>query len=134
MQKIIMAMMGMMFAMGLSGCMGSNTQDMGSPNMIKVIREPKHSSVSDVPIRRKIQTGKIETVDYNSSIISPEREGYKAPEPQKQRSKSRSRSKYGNRVTNRVGNRVSSEVSRVENKADTVVNGAIDNALGRLFR
>jgi len=73
MQKIIMAMMGMMFAMGLSGCMGSNTQDMGSPNMIKVIREPKHSSVSDVPIRRKIQTGKIETVDYNSSIISPER-------------------------------------------------------------
>jgi len=110
-------MIGVMFAMGLAGCMGSNTQDMGSPNTIKVIREPKYSN--NTPTRRKIQTGKIEVVDYNSSIISPEREGYKAPEPQKQR------------VTNRVGNRVA---SRVENKADTAVNGAIDNALGRLFR
>lgn len=124
-----MVMIGVMFAMGLAGCMGSNTQDMGSPNTIKVIREPKYSN--NTPTRRKIQTGKIEVVDYNSSIISPEREGYKAPEPQKQRSESRSRNKYGNRVTNRVGNRVA---SRVENKADTAVNGAIDNALGRLFR
>ena len=133
MQKIIMVMIGMMFTMGLPGCMGNNTQDMGSPNMIKVIREPKHSSVSDAHIGRKIQTGKIERVDYNSSIISPEREGYKAPESQKQRS--RSRNKYGNRAIKSVGNKVSTEVvSRVENKADTVVDGAIDNALGRLFK
>jgi len=64
-------------------------------------------------------------VDYNSSIISPECEGYKTSEPQKQRS--RIRNKYKNRVINRVGNKVSTKVvRRVENKADTVVGGAMD--------
>ena len=136
MQKIIIAIIGIIFLMGLTGCMGNNAQDMGSPNMIKIIREPKYNSNSE-PRLRKIQTGKIEPVDYNSSIISPEREGYKAPEPPKQSSKNKSSSKnqYRNKVISKVGNKVSSKVvSRVENKADTVVDGVIDNALGRLFR
>ena len=110
----------------VTGCMSSNDNVRASSNTIKIIRESKYVELN----QRQINTGKIEVVDYNSSVISPERKEYKKP---KKRMK-KSQNYYGNKVHTQVNKRVSSVERKIENKADTVVNRRIDNAIGQLFK
>ena len=124
MKKIHIAITGIYLSVVLTGCM-SNTENVKASNTIKIIRESKHQSIE------KRESGKIEVVDYNSSVISPERDGYKAPQYKLKRGIRKDKVGYGDKITNTVK-------SKVENKAEQTVNHTIDKTidkgLSRIFR
>ena len=107
-----------------TGCMFNN-ENVRASNTIQIIRESKHQSIE------KRESGKIEVVDYNSSVISPERDGYKAPQYKLKRGIRKDKVGYGDKITNTVK-------SKVENKAEQTVNHTIDKTidkgLSRIFR
>lgn len=116
----ILLLLGVLFTQIFSGCMSNN-----SANTIKIIRAPKPSHVE----RKQINTGRIEEVKYNSSVFSSssnntENINYKMK---------KSQNSYVAKASTTVDNKVSSDVSYVQNKADTVVDKTIDNALGKVF-
>ena len=108
---------------GVSGCFSSN-ENVGASSTIKVIREPKYAATQEKQGLRQIQTGKIEVVEYNSSVISPEKEGYVEPKAQ---------TTNENSYENRVDDKVSSAKDNAQRRADTKVDRSIDNVLGRIF-
>ena len=113
----------------LCGCTMGTSQDMGNSKTIKIIRENPNNKTTVKQVM--VSTGKIEHVDYNSSIIAPEREGYK---PKRVKETTQSKSKMTSRIGNKVTNEVSSSVNQVKSKANSTVDSAMDNALNRLFR
>jgi len=113
---------------GITGCSMLSNDKIAASNTIKVIKEPPRET-NNKPMRRQIKTGNIEVVEYNSSIISPEKEGYK--EPAYADSKNAS---YGNRIETRVHDKASSVQDNVESRTERTIDRSIDNAIGRIFR
>ncbi|MCF6244387.1 MAG: hypothetical protein L3J43_05070 [Sulfurovum sp.] len=124
MKMILILVVESLLIIGLTGCMSSN-ENIQASNTIKVIREPKYASTQETKTRRQIETGKIEVVEYNSSIISPEKEGYVEPKEQIH--------KKENGYEDRADDKVSSIKDKAENRANNKVDRTIDNALGRIF-
>ena len=111
----------------LTACSMAPNQTAQRSNSIRIIKEqPKHYEY-----HRKYNS-KIEQVDYNSSIITPE------VEPEHRREVKSHKRSYGNKITNRVTHKITSKVSsktnQVESKASSIVNSNIDRGLNSLFR
>lgn len=114
----------------LVGCtMSTPKQNMGSSKTIKIIRETPSQNTRVRQVM--VSTGQIENVDYNSSIISPEREGYI---PDATKHTTQKKSTITDNVGNKVSSNVSSRVSQVKSKANSVVDTTVDTALDKLFR